>query len=68
MTFINARILRKRPNLFVTPKRNYGNLLIKYEAGQNSSSASVAVLCNLVVVAGRGVVCPSSSVYPVDRS
>ena len=40
MTFINARILRKRPNLFVTPKRNYGNLLIKYESGQNSPADS----------------------------
>jgi hypothetical protein len=38
MTFINARILRKRPNLFVTPKRNYGNLLIKYETGQDTTT------------------------------
>ena len=38
MTFINARILRKRPNLFVTPKRNYGNLLIKYESGTDGTT------------------------------
>ena len=38
MTFINARILRKRPNLFVTPKRNYGNLLIKYESGTDGTA------------------------------
>ncbi|CAL6309818.1 unnamed protein product [Bathycoccus prasinos] len=38
MTFINARILRKRPNLFVTPKRKYGNLLIKYESGTDGTA------------------------------
>mmetsp|Transcript_6631 Transcript_6631/g.22098 ORF Transcript_6631/g.22098 Transcript_6631/m.22098 type:complete len:539 (+) Transcript_6631:3176-4792(+) len=38
MTFINAQILRKRPNLFVTPKRKYGNLLIKYESGTDGTT------------------------------
>ena len=47
MTFINARILRKRPNLFVTPKRNYGNLLIKYESGQNSPADSGRQLASI---------------------
>ena len=39
MTFINRRII-KRPTLFASSRRNFGNLLEKYEAGQNSSSAS----------------------------
>ena len=47
MTFINARILRKRPNLSVTPKRNYGNLLIKYESGQNSPADSGRQLASI---------------------
>ena len=39
MTFINRRII-KRPTLFASSRRDLGNLLEKYEAGQNSASAS----------------------------
>ena len=39
MTFINRRII-KRPTLFATSRRNFGNLLTHYEAGQTSTSSS----------------------------
>ena len=35
MTFINRRIIR-RPNLFASSKRNFGNLLTHYETGQDA--------------------------------
>ena len=37
MTFINRRII-KRPTLFATSRRNFGNLLTHYETGQTSTS------------------------------
>ena len=35
MTFINRRII-KRPTLFASSKRNFGNLLTHYETGQDA--------------------------------
>jgi len=39
MTFINRRIIQQ-PTLFASSRRNFGNLLEKYEAGQNSPADS----------------------------
>ena len=36
MTFINRRII-KRPTLFASSKRNFGNLLTHYETGQDAT-------------------------------
>ena len=36
MTFINRRII-KRPTLFASSKRNFGNLLAHYETGQDGT-------------------------------
>ena len=36
MTFINRRIIR-RPTLFASSKRNFGNLLTHYETGQDET-------------------------------
>jgi len=37
MTFINRRII-KRPTLFATSRRNFGNLLTHYETGQDGTT------------------------------
>ena len=37
MTFINRRII-KRPTLFVSSRRNFGNLLTHYETGQDGTT------------------------------
>ena len=36
MTFINRRII-KRPTLFASSRRNFGNLLTHYETGQDAT-------------------------------
>ena len=36
MAFINRRII-KRPTLFASSKRNFGNLLTHYETGQGAT-------------------------------
>ena len=37
MTFINRRII-KRPTLFASSRRNFGNLLTHYETGQDGTT------------------------------
>ena len=37
MTFINRRMI-KRPTLFATSRRNFGNLLTHYETGQDGTT------------------------------
>ena len=37
MTFINRRVI-KRPTLFATSRRNFGNLLTHYETGQDDGT------------------------------
>ena len=47
MTFLNTRIIQQ-PTLFASSRRNFGNLLEKYETGQNSTSGSGRQLTSIL--------------------
>ena len=47
MTFLNRRITQQ-PTLFASSRRNFGNLLEKYETGQNSTSGSGRQLASIL--------------------
>ena len=47
MTFLNRRIIQQ-PTLFASSRRNFGNLLEKYETGQNSTSGSGRQLASIL--------------------
>ena len=47
MTFLNRRIIQQ-PTLFASSRRNFGNLLEKYETGQNSTSGSGRQLTSIL--------------------
>ena len=47
MTFLNRRITQQ-PTLFASSRRNFGNLLEKYETGQNSTSGSGRQLTSIL--------------------
>ena len=47
MTFLNRRIIQQ-PTLFASSRRNFGNLLEKYETGQNSTSGSWRQLTSIL--------------------
>ena len=47
MTFLNRKIIQQ-PTLFASSRRNFGNLLEKYETGQNSTSGSGRQLTSIL--------------------